>query len=197
MLKLKVLVAGAKDVGKTTLIKRFVTGTFQINTLSTIGVDFMTKNLTVDQTDVHLSLWDFAGESKFRVLLPSYCAGASGALLLFDITSRASFDELRDWVELLNKSTGKSMVSKLLIGSKADLADARQVSQEEAIAFQNEYGMMNYLECSSKTGQNVEDIFESMTRGILTTNLKRCPFCNEYIVVDQLFCQFCGRKFTS
>ena len=135
MIKLKVIVAGAKDVGKTTLIRRFVSGRFDINTLSTIGVDFMTKNLVIDGKEIHLSIWDFAGEGKFRVLFPSYISGASGALILYDMTSRSSFNELNDWMKLISGSSGK--VSKLLIGSKSDLADQRQVSNEEATSFQD------------------------------------------------------------
>ena len=104
MLKLKIIVAGSKDVGKTSLIHRYVSGRFLVNTLSTIGVDFMSKNLTVDDLDVHLSLWDFAGEQKFRTLFPAYCSGASGAIVLFDLSSRSSFEDLVDWVELIDKT---------------------------------------------------------------------------------------------
>jgi small GTP-binding protein len=192
MIKLKIIVAGAKDVGKTTLIRRFVSGKFDINTLSTIGVDFMTKNLTIDGREVHLSIWDFAGEEKFRVLFPSYVSGASGALILYDITSQKSFNELNDWLKLINSASGK--ILKLLIGSKADLAGQRQISEEDAKKFRETNTIQEYLECSSKTGQNVEKIFETITRAILSSSLKNCPHCNELIPKELIFCQFCGRK---
>ncbi len=192
MIKLKVIVSGAKDVGKTTLIRRYVSGRFEMNTLSTIGVDFLTKNLRVDDRDVHLSLWDFAGEIKFRVLFPSYISGASGALILYDITSRKSFEELNDWLTLLESSSGK--IVKLLIGAKSDLSDQRQVSREEAESFQKLHGIENYIECSSKTGENVEKIFGLLTTSILESSLKKCPHCNELIPKELIFCQYCGRK---
>ena len=192
MIKLKIIVAGAKDVGKTTLIRRFVSGKFDINTLSTIGVDFMTKNLTIDGREVHLSIWDFAGEEKFRVLFPSYVSGASGALILYDITSQKSFNELADWLKLINSASGK--ILKLLIGSKADLASQRQISEEDAKKFRETHTIQEYLECSSKSGQNVDKIFETITRAILASSLKNCPHCHELIPKELIFCQFCGRK---
>jgi small GTP-binding protein len=192
MIKLKIIVGGNKDTGKTCLIHRYVTGKFNINTVSTIGVDFMTKNLDIDKNTCHLTLWDFAGETRFRVLFPSYCSGASGALLLYDLTSRASFEGLKDWIDLIDKNS-KNVV-KLLIGSKSDLKDQRQISEEEALAFQKEHKIANYLECSSKTGENVDKIFETLTRSVLESNLKSCPHCKEMIPKDLLFCQFCGKK---
>src|SRR6056297_1609905 len=178
MIKLKVIIGGAKDVGKTTLIKRYVSGRFQADTLSTIGVDFMTKNLEIDGQEVHLSLWDFGGEEKFRVLFPSYCSGASGALVLYDITNRESFNELDEWFDLIDSNSGK--IVKLLIGSKIDLIDQRQIPREEAENFQKEHADI-YLECSSKTGENVDKIFETIARAILESSLKECPHCGELI----------------
>ena len=174
MLKLKIIVAGSKDVGKTSLIHRYVSGRFLVNTLSTIGVDFMSKNLTVDDLDVHLSLWDFAGEQKFRTLFPAYCSGASGAIVLFDLSSRSSFEDLVDWVELIDNNAMNKKIVKILIGSKADLADQRQVSEEEANEFANAHNFTKYLECSAKTGQNVDIIFTLLTKEITMTSMVKC-----------------------
>jgi small GTP-binding protein len=187
-------VAGSKDVGKTSLIHRFVNGRFLINTLSTIGVDFMSKNLTVDEHEVHLSLWDFAGEQKFRTLFPAYCSGASGALVLFDLSSRSSFDDLNDWVSLIDGNTINKKIIKVLIGSKADLADQRQISEQEAKEFAEKHNFSLFLECSAKTGQNVDNIFSDLTRDIIQSSLVRCEKCSELNPKGQLFCQYCGAK---
>ncbi len=192
MIKLKIIVAGAKDVGKTSLIRRFVSGKFEINTLSTIGVDFMTKNMNINNQDIHLSIWDFAGETKFRSLFPGYLSGASGALILYDITSRTSFNDLDEWMNLINSASGK--ISKLLIGSKSDLVDKRQVSEEEGKNFQNSNGIDHFIECSSKSGLNVEKIFDLLTESILKSSLKKCPHCGETIAKELFFCTYCGRK---
>jgi small GTP-binding protein len=192
MIKLKIIIGGAKDTGKTSLINRYVTGKFNINSQSTIGVDFLTKNVSVGSQQVHLTLWDFGGEKRFRVLFPAYCSGASGALLLYDVTSRISFTDLGDWLDLIEKNSQN--VIKLLIGSKIDLNEHRQVSKEEAIEFQKNHHIENYLECSAKTGENVDKIFQVLSKSILETNLRECPHCAEMIPKDLIFCQYCGKK---
>ena len=107
MIKLKIAVAGAKDVGKTSLIRRYVSNTFMEETIGTIGVDFMIKRLKYHNNDVSLTLWDFAGEALFRSLFSGYISGASGALILCDIANHASFLELHDWMELIGDPAGK------------------------------------------------------------------------------------------
>ncbi|MHA1730123.1 MAG: GTP-binding protein [Promethearchaeota archaeon] len=195
MLKLKIIVAGAKSVGKTSLIKRYCTGSFDMNTLSTIGVDFMVKTLKIDEnTEIVFSLWDFAGESKFRQLFPSYCSGASGTLLLFDITNESSFEELNDWLKLINNAS--SGIIKFLIGSKTDLEDDRVISVKQALEFKKENNLDQFMETSAKTGNGVEKVFQMMAEFIIKKALIKCPFCGELIQkMDPLiFCSFCGKK---
>ena len=191
MIKLKIIVAGSKDVGKTTLIRRFISGKFESNLLNTIGVDFMTKTLTIGDNEVHLSIWDFAGEQKFRVLFPSYCSGASGALILYDTTNAKSFDELEEWSELIDNATGK--ISKILLGTKVDLVEERKVDKTNATTFCEAHAD-HYIECSSKTGENVEDLFMKLAKDILEKSLKNCPHCAELVPKELIFCQYCGKK---
>jgi len=191
MIKLKIIVAGAKDVGKTSLIRRFVHGLFQTDTVGTIGVDFMTKRLTLNNQEIRLSLWDFAGEKKFRNMFPSYMAGASAAIILFDITNRGSFDDLIDWMELITSSTGKML--KILIGSKHDLADQAVISDTELTHFRELYAIDHFMYCSAKTGENVDSLFTTVTQKIIDHTLKSCPFCQERIAQDIYFCTFYGK----
>jgi len=193
MIKLKIIVAGAKAVGKTSLIRRFCTGKFQIDTLSTIGVDFMTKNIKINDIEVHFSIWDFAGEHKFRQLFPAYCSGASGAFILFDITNKETFLDLEDWIKLINDSGGDKII-KILISSKADLENQSQVSEEEAIQFKNQKKLNLYLKTSAKTGLNVEEAFQEMAKLIIENSLIKCPECGELIPKELIFCTFCGQK---
>ena len=191
LIKLKIIVAGAKDVGKTSLIRRFVNGIFQTDTIGTIGVDFMTKRLNLNNHDIRLSLWDFAGEKKFRTLFPSYCTGASAAIILYDITDQASFEDLTDWMDLINSSTGKTL--KFLIGSKHDLVDQAVISDDELSNFRERYKIDHFMYCSAKTGENVASLFTTVTQKIIDQNLKACPFCHEMIAKDLFFCTFCGK----
>lgn len=194
LLKFKVVVAGAKGAGKTSLIRRYATGKFHSELLSTIGVDFETKKLEIDDTDILLNIWDFAGEKKFRVLLPSYVSGASGALILYDITNKDSLMDLHDWMRVIS-SVPYSPKTKILLEAKSDLEDQREVSREHGIKLFEKYNFQGeILGTSAKTGENVEKAFEILGRKILDNSLKKCPNCGNLYPIEQKFCQYCGRK---
>ncbi|MHA1233985.1 MAG: Rab family GTPase, partial [Promethearchaeota archaeon] len=174
MIKFKVIVAGAKNVGKTSLIRRYATGKFDKSTLSTIGVDFETKKVVVDDTEILLNIWDFAGEKKFRLLLPSYVSGASGALMLYDITNKDSLEDLHDWVKTIS-SVPNYPKTKLLIETKIDLESQREVLHDDAKALFDKYKFQGDIHgVSSKTGENVENVFETLGREIIKNSLKKC-----------------------
>ena len=194
LLKFKVVVSGAKDAGKTSLIRRYATGKFHADLLSTIGVDFETKKVNVDGTDILLNIWDFAGEKKFRVLLPSYVSGASGALMLYDITNPDTLIDLKDWINVIT-SVPNSPKTKLLIEAKIDLENQRKVSKEDGMKLFKKHNFQGeILGTSAKTGENVEKAFEMLGREILVNSLKKCPSCGRHYPLEQKFCQYCGRK---
>lgn len=195
VLKFKIIVTGNRRVGKTTLVKRYCTGTFVMDTMSTIGVDFMMKQVQIDDYEVGFSIWDFAGEKKFRELLPAYCNGASGALVLFDLTNTESLEELGPWVEVLN--TYVPGISKILVGTKADLVRERQVPRAVALDIKEKYNMVDFFETSSKTGENVEEAFQILGQSIIANSLKTCPNCGKMVPRELIFCQYCGIKTNS
>ena len=194
MIKFKIVVAGAKDVGKTSLIRRYATGKFDKSTLSTIGVDFETKKVIVDGTEILLNIWDFAGEKKFRVLLPSYISGASGALLLYDTSDLDSLQDLHNWIMVMS-SIPNSPQTKLLIGTKVDLKDKRKVEKNDAVELFEKYKFQGeVMETSSKSGENVEKVFEMLGREIIKHSLKKCTDCGKYYPLELKFCQYCGNR---
>ncbi|MFX0010518.1 MAG: GTP-binding protein [Candidatus Hermodarchaeota archaeon] len=194
MIKFKIIVAGCKNAGKTSLIRRYATGKFDVSTLSTIGVDFETKKVLVDGNEILLNIWDFAGEKKFRLLLPSYVSGASGALILYDITNHDSLKDLHDWMKVID-SVPNSPKTKLLIEAKTDLEDQREVTTEDAQKVFEKYNFQGQIiGTSAKTGMNVEKVFESLGREILNTSLKKCPNCGQFYPMELKFCQYCGQR---
>ena len=194
MIKFKVVVAGAKNVGKTSLIRRYATGKFDKSTLSTIGVDFETKKVVVDNTEILLNIWDFAGEERFRVLFPSYISGASGALMLYDVTNEDSLNDLYDWINVIS-SVPNAPKTKILIEAKIDLE--RKVKREEALKVFEKFKFQgDLISTSSKTGDNVEKAFEMLGREIIKNSLRKCTKCGELYPLEMKFCQYCGTKTT-
>lgn len=162
---LKILTAGEGGVGKTTLLHRYVEGKFSAETKMTIGVEFFLKEVEIDGKQCTLQLWDFGGQERFRFLLESYVLGAKGALLMFDLTRPMTLENLQQWVNIVRKSDDTLPV--LFLGTKIDLENDIMVDDDYATQFQNKYRLFDYLKVSSKTGENVKDSFELITRKIL------------------------------
>ncbi len=162
---LKILTAGEGGVGKTTLLHRYVEGKFSAETKMTIGVEFFLKETEIDSKHCTLQLWDFGGQERFRFLLESYVLGAKGALLMFDLTRLMSLENLQQWINIVRK--GDPNLPVLFVGTKLDLTDEIQVDDDYATTFLNKFNLIDFIKISSKTGENVGNAFELITRHIL------------------------------
>ena len=131
----------------------------------TIGVEFFLKELMIDDQKVLLQLWDFGGQERFRFLLKSYVIGARGALLMFDLTRAMTLEKSPQWVNICRKENPNLPI--LFLGSKADLAEDMNISKDYIMSYKEQFNLYDYLEVSSKTGNNVESAFENVTRKIL------------------------------
>lgn len=158
----KVVIFGDAGCGKTTLTKRFITDMFIADSQMTIGIDFETKTLKVDDRNVKLMMWDFGGEERFRFILPKYVCGAMGGILMYDITNYASLSHIVDWIDVIKESNADFPI--ILLGAKSDLDIIREISFKEGKNTAKSMGFKNFLECSSRTGSNVEESFELLTR---------------------------------
>jgi len=161
----KIIIFGDAGSGKTTLTKRFKTELFISNSQVTIGVDFETKTFEVDGKKVKLMIWDFGGEEKFRFILPKYINGAMGGILMYDITNYPSLAHIDNWLSVINGR--KEQIPLVLLGGKADLDIIRQISFKKGKKIAKAKGFSDFIECSSRTGENVEKLFETLTRIML------------------------------
>jgi small GTP-binding protein len=166
----KIVIFGDAGCGKTTLTQRFLTNLFVSDSKMTIGVDFEVKSLIVNNRKVKLQIWDFGGEERFRFLLPTYVRGARGGLFMYDITNYSSIAHIDDWLTVIRKEIrDEDQFPIIVVGGKADLAEDREVPAEEGIKLAKSRGVDGFIECSSKSGENVEKTFEALT-GLMLDN---------------------------
>jgi len=165
---LKILIIGESGVGKSSLLLRFTDDAFDPEISATIGVDFKVKVISIDGNKVKLAIWDTAGQERFRTLTPSYYRGGQGAILVYDVTSRESFQKVEDWLNELETYTTNHDMIKMLVGNKCDKEDERQVSKEEGIKCARKYQMM-FIEASAKTKEGVQCAFEELVEKVIQT----------------------------
>lgn len=168
-IKFKLCLFGDGGVGKTTLTHRFLTRIFNEDLKMTIGADFSVKELEIEGKTVVLRIWDFAGEDRFRVLLPSFAKGADGGIFMFDITRYTSMKNIDDWLSFFKQSASKTQlqIPLIMVGGKLDLNEKRSVPAEDAIEVSKSHNLHGYIECSSRTGDNVDEVFELITRKMI------------------------------
>ena len=160
---LKIIILGSSEVGKTCILNRYFHNDFKENLLSTVGIDLQTKFFKFDgDQKIKVNYIDTAGEEKFRAISVNYLKGTNGVILVFDITNKETFDLLETWLNEL-KDTNKADVSKVLIGNKADLAERREVSVEDANNLANNM-KCKYYEASAKTGENVNEALDEIAK---------------------------------
>lgn len=164
----KIVLFGDAGVPKTQLTQRFLTNMFKSDSRMTIGVDFEVKSLEVDKKRVKLQIWDFGGEERFRFLLPTYVRGANGALFTYDVNNYSSLAHIDDWLNVLKKERrAEDQFPIIVVGIVSELDNEREVPSEEAIKIAKSRGVDGFAECSPRTGENVEETFEVLTRLML------------------------------
>ncbi|TRM61266.1 P-loop containing nucleoside triphosphate hydrolase protein [Schizophyllum amplum] len=173
---LKFIITGDASVGKSSLLVRLTDQRFLANPDPTLGVEFGSKLITIPEENkiVKLQCWDTAGTESFRSITRSYYRGAAGCLLVYDVTSRRSFDNLPTWLADVREHADPHLTC-ILVGNKVDLCEDtegtaakrdRQVTTDEGEMFAREHNLL-FVEASAKSGQNVEHAFEQATRNIL------------------------------
>ena len=165
----KILIIGDSGVGKSSILLNFTKNIFTDSFISTIGVDFKVKTISIEDKIVKLQIWDTAGQERFKTITSSYYRGGHGVIIVFDLTNRNSFENVSIWLNEIKSFNGND-IPKLLVGNKSDLKEEREVSKTEIEEFieQNE---LSYLETSSKDSINIYNIFESISLDIKNKNI--------------------------
>ena len=164
----KMILIGDSGVGKSNILLKYLKNEFQQNTKATVGVEFGTKTVEIDNKKIKVQIWDTAGQERYRSITSAYYKGAKGAFIVYDITRKASFENIDKWIEDL-KSNGDKNVSIMLIGNKSDLADKREVQTDEGIK-KSEESKVAFLETSALNGENVAKAFEQIIEQIYQNN---------------------------
>ncbi|EGC30969.1 Rab GTPase [Dictyostelium purpureum] len=169
----KYIIIGDTGVGKSCLLLQFTDKRFQPVHDLTIGVEFGARMITIDNKQIKLQIWDTAGQESFRSITRSYYRGSAGALLVYDITRRDTFNHLTCWLKDA-RSYANSNMTIILIGNKSDMESKRAVSYEEGKQFAEENGLI-FLETSAKTASNVEEAFVN-TAGKIYEKIQKGDF---------------------
>ena len=167
----KVLLLGNSDVGKSSLLLRYVDSVWNDAFVPTIGVDFKVKTLNINDKKIKMQIWDTAGQERFRNVVSTYFRGSNGILLIYDVTNKDSFKNLESWLIEIEKNASENVL-KILIGNKNDLVDDKEITTEEGQKFANRNNMQ-FIETSAKMNTNVTEAFETLGKLMIEFSSKQ------------------------
>lgn len=182
-LMFKILLLGDSAVGKSNLLLRYTKDQFMTDMRSTIGVEFATKSLKLDGFELNVQIWDTAGMERYRSITSAYYRGAKGVIICYDITRKATFDNVDKWLDDFKSKADDDAVI-LLIGNKNDLNEQREVDKEEAALKAQKYNIA-FMETSAKENDNVQKAFITLFQAIINTYKEKNPdFVNKNNNID-------------
>ncbi|CAL0304719.1 unnamed protein product [Lupinus luteus] len=174
----KIVLIGDSAVGKSNLLARYARDEFYPNSKSTIGVEFQSQKMDIDGKEVKAQIWDTAGQERFRAVTSAYYRGAVGALLVYDISRRQTFDSIHRWLNELHTHSDMNVVI-ILVGNKSDLKDVREVSIAEGKALAEEEGLF-FMETSALDSSNVTAAFQTVVKEIYNILSRKVMISQEY-----------------
>ena len=160
---MKFIIIGDSGVGKTCFLMRFADDSFTTSHISTIGIDFKIKPITIDGKNIKLQIWDTAGQDRFRTITQTYYKGAMGVILAYDCTDENSFNNVRSWIKQLEAHATPG-VCKVLVGNKSDSPN-KKVDPSRGEELAKEYGM-NFFDASAKNNINVKETFYYLAKEV-------------------------------
>ena len=161
----KVLLLGDTTVGKTCFLMKYTDKTFQDVHISTIGLDYRLKSMTLKSgKNIKLQIWDTAGQDRFRAITKNYYKGANGIILIYDVTNPKTYDNVKNWVTQIREEASPNVVV-YLCGNKIDMKEDRKVKEEDGNKLAEEFGFP-FNETSARDGININETFEDLVERI-------------------------------
>ena len=164
----KLILIGDSSVGKSNILLKYLKGEFDKNSKATVGVEFGTKNIMINNKKIKIQIWDTAGQERYRSITSAYYKGAKGALIVYDITRKNTFDNIDKWISDL-KLNGDKNICILIVGNKSDLNEQREVD-EELGKKKAEMFKTAFMETSALSGENISKAFEEVIEQIYQLN---------------------------
>ena len=164
----KLILIGDSCVGKSNILLKYLKNEFDPNSRATVGVEFGTKNIIINNKKIKIQIWDTAGQERYRSITSAYYKGAKGALIVYDITRKCTFDNIDKWISDL-KLNGDKNICIVILGNKSDLNDKREVSKEEGMK-KSEIHKTAFLETSALNGDNIGKAFDEIIEQIIQNN---------------------------
>ena len=164
----KVVLVGDSFVGKTNIMSKYLNNEFHEDSKATVGVEFGSKQFTIENHIVKVQIWDTAGQERYKAITSAYYKGAKGAFIVYDITRKESFDSIDKWFNDISSVADKNIVI-ILIGNKSDLEDQRQITKEKGEEKARSLSVA-FLETSAFSGDNLEKAFEKMINEVYNKN---------------------------
>ncbi|KAL0205271.1 hypothetical protein P9112_000578 [Eukaryota sp. TZLM1-RC] len=160
MHSISLLIAGDASTGKTSILHTFLNGEFPTSSVATIGVNYLTRNVTINDSSISLKLYDSSGQDRYRSLTMSSFRQVQSVVFVFDVTSRASFESLQTWITDAMNYCPEDFIG-VIVGNKTDLQQHRQVETIQAEKFAEQFNMA-YIETSAKKNQRISEVFETI-----------------------------------
>jgi Ras-related protein Rab-1A len=174
----KILLIGNPSVGKSSIFSQYVDNNYYDLGVSTLGLDFKIKTIKTDNKYIKLQIWDTGGQERFKTITRSYYRGCHGIIIVFDITNRNSFDNIRNWIYEINNHSENTC--NILVGNKLDLIDKREITYKEGKEFADMYDL-KYIEVSASNNINIDNIFDFLSKELIEQTNKNLKIYNKQI----------------
>ena len=167
--KCQILIIGNSVVGKTSILTKYTTKTYNENYIATVGLDFFTKDEKIDDKTIRVKIWDTAGQERYKAITKCFFQRAQGIIIVFDVTNKKSFDDIKIWIDSIRSQSKLTEdlenMPIIIIGNKIDIPK-RVIDKETALNFSKEQNF-DYYETSAKTGQGVDNAIKDLVKKVM------------------------------